>query len=141
MRTKIAFSWNSSIERAPLAIRDPQFRLGRQNSLVDPTRDLVPGANRHLFGLNTGLVVLDPGGSGVGICPIDHPLVSLDRPGCWQYSLDFTPRKPIVYVNLFNNQFTSNFRLWNEGTWSSRVRIWAIDHYSPEADLVTPSLE
>ncbi|OHB82147.1 MAG: hypothetical protein A2V98_00855 [Planctomycetes bacterium RBG_16_64_12] len=31
--------------------------------------------------------------------------------------------------------------MWNEGTFSSRVRIWAIDRYDPEADLITPSLE
>jgi hypothetical protein len=77
----------------------------------------------------------------VGFCAIDHPLVSLDRPGCWKYSLDFVPRRPTAFVNLFNNQFNSNFRLWNEGTWTSRVRIWAIDRYDSEAALVTPSLE
>ncbi len=125
----------------PFAVSSPRFLLGRQNSIIDPARDLVAGANRHLFGIHSGLAVLDPQDQGVGLCPLDHPLVSLDRPGCWQYSLDFVPRKPIVFVQLFNNQFTSNFRMWNEGTISSRVRIWAIDRYAPEADLITPSLE
>jgi hypothetical protein len=46
-----------------------------------------------------------------------------------------------VYVNLFNNQWTTNFRLWNEGTWTSRVRVWAIDQYAAEPALVTPSEE
>ena len=28
---------------------------------------------------------------------------------------------------LYNNQWNTNFRYWYPGTWSSRVRIWAID--------------
>ena len=57
----------------------------------------------------------DEGGHGVGFCPMDYPLVSLDTPGCWRYSLDFVPKKPVAYVNLFNNQWNTNFRLWNRG--------------------------
>lgn len=51
------------------------------------------------------------------------------------------PRKPVAYVNLFNNQWSTNFRLWNRGTWTSRVRLWAIQHYAAEPALITPSLE
>jgi hypothetical protein len=125
----------------PLKIDAPQFRLGRLASIIDPARDILPGANRHIFGLNSGLALTDPQGRGVGICPLDSPLVSLDTPGCWQYTHDFVPRKPIVYLNLFNNQWNTNFRLWNSGTWTSRVRIWPIDRYQSESSLITPPLE
>ena len=125
----------------PLKIESPQFRLGRIASIIDPTRDILPGANRHIFGLNSGLAVTDPQGRGVGICPLDSPLVSLDTPGCWKYTHDFVPHKPTVYVNLFNNQWNTNFRLWNAGTWTSRVRIWSMDRYQSESSLITPALE
>src|ERR1035437_1285074 len=72
---------------------------------------------------------------------MDYPLVSLDTPGCWRYSLDFVPRKSVAYVNLFNNQWNTNFRLWNRGTWTSRVRLWAIQRYAAESAIITPSLE
>ena len=107
----------------PLNVNAPQFRLGRLGSIIDPAHDIVTGANRHLFGINTGVSLTDDAGRGVGFCPIDYPLVSLDTPGCWRYSLDFVPRKPVAYVNLFNNQWDTNFRLWNQGTWTSRVRL------------------
>ena len=42
---------------------------------------------------------------------------------------------------LFNNQWSTNFRLWNRGTWTSRVRLWAIGHYAAEDALITPALE
>jgi len=125
----------------PLKVEAPQFRLGRLASIIDPARDILPGANRHIFGLNSGLSVTDPQGRGVGLCPLDSPLVSLDTPGCWKYTHDFVPRKPTVYVNLFNNQWNTNFRLWNSGTWTSRVRIWPIDRYQSESSLITPALE
>jgi hypothetical protein len=125
----------------PFKIDQPRFRLGRLGSLVDPARDIVPGANRHLFAVNTGLMFTGADGAGLGICPIDHPLVSLDEPGCWRYSTDFVPKRPVAFVNLFNNQWTTNFRLWNEGTWTSRVRLWAIRRSKDGSALVTPAAE
>ena len=125
----------------PLNVNAPQFRLGRLCSIIDPSRDIITGANRHLFGINTGVSLTDEHGRGVGLCPIDYPLVSLDTPGCWRYSLDFVPRRPVAFVNLFNNQWNTNFRLWNQGTWTSRVRVWAIGRYEAEPSIITPSLE
>lgn len=125
----------------PFGVDSPRFRLGRLGSIVDPATDIVSGANRHLFAVNTGLAVLDPSGRGVGICPIDSPLVSLETPGCWKYSADFIPGKATVFINLFNNQWTTNFRLWTEGTWTSRVRIWPIQKYDEVESLIRPSLE
>ncbi|MGB4258160.1 MAG: hypothetical protein WBL15_10720 [Phycisphaerae bacterium] len=125
----------------PFKVDEPRFRLGRLGSIIDPTRDVVPGSNRHLFALSTGLTITNPNGQGAGLCPLASGLVSLDTPGCWKYSLDFVPRKPIVFVNLFNNQWTTNFRLWNEGIVLSTVRIWAVENENPESSLITPSLE
>jgi len=125
----------------PFNVKNPQFRLGRLCSIIDPAHDIVTGANRHIFGISTGVSLTDAAGHGVGFCPMDYPLVSLDEPGCWRYSLDFVPKKPVAYVNLFNNQWDTNFRLWNQGTWTSRVRLWAIQNQAAEPSLITPSLE
>ncbi len=125
----------------PFNVDSPQFRLGRQGSIVDPAKDLVPGANHNLYAIDTGVAIFNAEGRGVGVCPLDSPLVSLDEPGCWKYSRDFVPKKPVLFINLFNNQWTTNFRLWNQGTWTSRVRIWRFDRFDAERDLVRPSLE
>jgi len=125
----------------PLNAPQPQFRVGRQGSIIDPARDIVPGANRHLLAVNSGLTVTDAEGRGVGLCPLDSPLVSLDVPGCWKYSQDFVPRQSRVYLNLFNNQWTTNFRLWNGGTWTSRVRLWAVEGGDTARTLVVPAAE
>ena len=125
----------------PFNVDEPNFLLGRLGSIVDPAKDIVAGCNFHQFALNGGLTVTDPAGRGVGLCALDSPLVSLGEPGCWKYSKTFTRKNPRVYINLFNNQWSTNFRLWNSGTWSSRVRLWSVAHSDAEKNLVTPSEE
>jgi alpha-mannosidase len=125
----------------PFKVQEPRFRVGRAGSVIDPAGDIVPGANRHLYAVSTGVAVFDAQGRGAAVCSPDAPLVSLGEPGCWKFSTDYVPQKPIVYFNLFNNQWSTNYRLWNSGKWTFRVRVWAFDHYQAEPDLITPSLE
>lgn len=125
----------------PFKVDAPQFRVGRQAGIIDPAKDIVPSANRHLLGVNTGVAIHDAQGRGVGVCAVDSPLVSLDSPGCWKYSTNFVPKQARVFVNLFNNQWTTNFRLWNSGIWVYRVRIWPFDKYDAATSLIVPSLE
>jgi hypothetical protein len=126
----------------PLAIDHPAFRLGRLGSIIDPARDIISGGNRHLLCLNSGMTVTGPDGYGVGLCSLDSPLVSLDEPGLWRFSLDYVPKRARVYVNLYNNQWDTNFPLWQEGSWSSRIRLWVVRHKGgAEENLITPSWE
>jgi hypothetical protein len=125
----------------PFNIDQPEFRLGRLGSIVNPATDIIPGCNFDILALNTGMTIQDRGGRGIGLCPMDNPLVSLGQPGCYQYSKYYSPKAPNVFVNLFNNQWSTNFRLWNQGTWTSRIRIWTINGRNAEKSLTTPSAE
>jgi hypothetical protein len=129
----------------PFKVANPQFRVFRQLGVMNPATDILPGANRDLFSVGHGVTISDADGSGIAISPLDHPLVSLDRPGCWTFSKtaeEFTPRKPVVYLNLYNNQWNTNFRYWYPGTWSSRVRLWTFDAKTPaDAIIATPAIE
>jgi alpha-mannosidase len=125
----------------PFKVNAPQFRVGCNGFIMDPAKDIITGANRHLYALGTGVAVFDAEGRGAGVCGPDTPLVSLDTPGMWKFSLDFVPKKPVVYFNLFNNQWSTNYRFWNEGKWTYRFRIWSFDRYDAESALITPALE
>ena len=126
----------------PFKLTQPTFTVGRTLGVMDPLSDIMYGANRDLYAVGAGVSMTDVDGSGVTVCPIDHPLVSLDRPGIWKFSLDFVPQKPVVYINLFNNQWNTNFRYWYSGTWSSRVRVWTFDkNCTPANALQVPSFE
>ena len=125
----------------PLNLENPQFRLGRLGGIINPVKDIVPGSNRHLMWLRTGVAVFGEDGWGVGICPLETPMVSLGEPGCWRFSYDYVPDRANVYFNLFNNQWTTNFRLWNHGDISASFVLWTFDRYDNETSLITPSLE
>ena len=126
----------------PFAVTQPQFLLGRLGGPINPTKDIVAGANRHYFCLNSGLTITGQDGSGIGLCPLDSPCVSLDEPGLWKFSLDFTPKKPSAFVNLYNNEWNTNFPEWQEGSWASRVRLWLTAKNTDLArNLIVPSWE
>ena len=117
----------------PFALTTPRFQVGRLGGAIDPAKDIIPGGNRHYYAVNSGVTLTGTGSPGVGLCPIDSPCVSLGEPGLWKFSLDYVPDKPAVFVNLYNNEWNTNFPEWIDGTWTSRVRIW------PTADLTVAS--
>ena len=125
----------------PFYINDATFRLGRLGSIVDPAKDYAKGSNLDYCFLNSGMAVLGKDNRGYGISSPDVPGISLDRPGLWKYSTDFIPRDPSVFFNLYNNQWSTNFTEWIEGSWSAKFYIWTIDDYTPEKDLITPAEE
>ena len=125
----------------PFQVANPSFRLGRLGGIVDLAKDVVRGANHEMYKLTNGMAILNRAGAGVGLCPLDSPVVSLEHTGGYRYTKDFMPSKPMVFVNLFNNLFGTNFQQWSSGSWSSRVRIWSFDKYEPAASLITPSRE
>ena len=119
----------------PFAVEKPRFTLGRLGGPVNPATEIVPGASRHLCAVATGVSIAGANGTGVGLCPLDSPLVGLDHPGLWEFDLDFIPKTPSVFVNLYNNKWNTNFPLWQDGSWSERVRFWPTDN------LVVPGWE
>lgn len=125
----------------PFRVDDPQFRLARLGSVVDPASDFVAGCNMDQIALNGGLTAIGPDGRGIGMVALDSPTVSLGEPRGWRYSKTWSSRKSRVYVNLFNNQWSTNFRLWNSGTWTSRVRLWPVSGPDLATGLIRPADE
>jgi hypothetical protein len=125
----------------PFKVDQPRFQLGRLGSIIDPAKDCRRGSNNEVFCLGSGMTVLDPAGTGVGLCSPTSPLVSLGHPGLFRYTKDFTPREPTVFVNLYNNQWGTNFQQWIGKVPGFTVRIWAAKKGSNESDLITPSWE
>ena len=96
---------------------------------MDPAKDIIAGANRYMYAVGTGVAMFDKQGRGVGVCAPETPLLSLGVPGIWKFDKTYIPEKPTVWFNLFNNQWTTNYRFWNEGKWTYRFRIWSFDKY------------
>jgi hypothetical protein len=126
----------------PFAVSQPQFTLGRLGGPIDPIKDIVTGANKTLICLSSGLTITGGDGVGVGLCPVNCPCVSLGEPGLWKYTFDCEPKRATVFVNLYNNEWNTNFPEWQEGSWTSRVRLWpTAKNASLAQSLVVPSWE
>jgi alpha-mannosidase len=125
----------------PFNTEKPTFELGRTGGIVNPARDFIKGSNFDYCFLNTGMAVVDKSGISFGMCSPDAPGISLDRPGLWKFSGWFVPEKPNVFVNLYNNQWSTNFTEWIEGSWSTRIYVWFGGQYESESSLVTPAAE
>jgi hypothetical protein len=110
----------------PFNILNPLFTVGRLGSPINPATDIIPGTNRHLLAVNTGTAITGSG-TGIGLCSMDSPLQSLGEPGLWRWSMDYVPEIPTIFVNLYNNMWNTNFPLWQDGSWSERVRIWPLE--------------
>jgi len=82
-------------------------------------------------------------GAGVGLCPLDSPMVSLGEPGEYKFDKRYTPHQPYVYLNLYNNHWRTNFASWigRGERMESRVRLWAFDKFASESALYTPAME
>ena len=129
----------------PFACANPKFRLGRLGADVDPVADVtLDNVNHHNSFVDTGVAVYDGvTGAGVGLCPLDSPMVSLGEPGEYRFDRRYEPKKPHVFINLYNNHWRTNFRGWigNGERMESRVRLWAFDKYATEPALLTPAME
>jgi len=129
----------------PFKCANPRFRLGRLGADVDPVKDFtVDNANYHFSWINTGVAVYDGDtGAGVALCPQDSPLVSLGEPGEYKFDKRFEPKKPHVFINLYNNHWRTNFRGWiGDGRrMTSRVRLWSFAKFESEGALYSPAME
>lgn len=128
----------------PVNADSPQFRIGRIGSFVNPETDFIRGSNRTYGYVNTGAIVADKAGKGVGICPLDHGLMSFGEKGLCTIDPDYVPDTPLALVNMFNTIWTINFPYWIEGSVTSRVRLWATNDLEssslivPATDMLTP---
>lgn len=124
----------------PFKIDAPQYRLGRLGSVIDPMTEVIENSNTRQLWLNTGMAIYNNQG-GIGLCPVESPLVSLGEPGSQRFDRNYKPAAPYVYLNLYNNQWATNFREWWGGTLTSTVRLWSYDRYDAESAIYTPSME
>jgi hypothetical protein len=126
----------------PFKVEKPIFTVGRLGGPINPATDIIPGTNRHLMAVTTGVSMTQADQSGAALASIDAPLVSLGEPGLWKYSMDYVPTIASVFVNLYNNMWNTNFPLWQDGSWSEKVRIWPVDkHTETVSQLVQRSWE
>jgi len=126
----------------PLNTDKPEYHFSRTGSIVNPATDFVDSTIYDFYCLLNGFAVTSTDQSGTGVYPFDANIISLNRTGLYKIpAKKFNFENKDVFLNLYNNVWGVNFRMWMGGSWSSGVRIWSFDKYSNESSLMTPSEE
>jgi alpha-mannosidase len=125
----------------PLKVKNPVFKVGRLGAVIDPSLDIVKGSNSDFYLINNGIAVHDDTMNGFAISTPDAPGISIEKTGLWSYSGNFIPKKPIIFINLYNNQYSTNFTEWIEGSWSVKMYLWSFQGYKNESSLISPNEE
>lgn len=121
----------------PFNVKKPRFHLGRPGAVVDPSVDFIKNTNTDYFFLNTGMAVTGKNGKGYGLNSPDAPAVSLGRTGMYRFSKNYVSKDSDVFVNLYNNQWGTNFTEWIRDFPPVTVYIWSVDDYDNASSLVS----
>jgi len=99
----------------PFAEESARYRINKSNVVLNPATDIQEDANHALYCLENYITMV---GEQNGLCVIakDSPLASLGNTGIYTYLKDYIePEEPVVYFNLFNNMWGTNFPQWIGG--------------------------
>jgi alpha-mannosidase len=106
----------------PFSVETPRFAVNKTGSVIDPGSDIARDANHLLFCCEDWVDVEDRDG-GVLVIPFDTPLFSIGDPAIERFDGTARPGRPVLYFNLFNTQWGTNFPQWLEGSFTSRFRV------------------
>ena len=118
----------------PFAMAHPQFRYEIQNGVVDPSKDMYPGAGLDWFSVQHWISVQQDGLSAT-VMPLDAPLVTLGDITRLKFPKIFAPRNGWVFSYAMNNYWHTNYRPAQGGHFQFRYVITS----APSADLVALS--
>lgn len=122
----------------PLAKGFDNYRINKSNAVLNPETDIAENANHVFYCLENYISAAD---EKKGLCVItkDAALVSLGSPGTYKYRKHYkAPEEPVIYINLFNNMWGTNFPQWIGGDLSYRFVLFGYDR-DEEASLLEKS--
>lgn len=117
----------------PVAATPPDFSYEIQNGWVDPSRDLLKGANSAWFTVQHWVKVASPDLS-VGLAPLDSPLVTLGDIVRGTWPEQFSPKSGTIFSYALNNYWHTNFRRVQSGDFVFRYMLTSGRELQP-ADL------
>lgn len=106
----------------PFAMSHPQFQYEIQNGVVDPAKDMYPGAGHEWFSVQHWVSVEQDGFSGT-VMPLDAPLLTLGDINRGAWPTEFGQRKGTIFSYVMNNYWHTNYRAAQGGQFQFRYVI------------------
>lgn len=106
----------------PFAMDHPQFQYEIQTGVVDPAKDMYPGAGHEWFSVQHWVSVQQNGVS-VTVMPLDVPLVTLGDINRGTWPTQFGERTGTIFSYAMNNYWFTNYRAGQGGDFRFRYVI------------------
>jgi alpha-mannosidase len=106
----------------PFAMDHPQFQYEIQNGIVDPAKDMYPGAGHEWFSVQHWVAVQKDGVSGA-VMPLDTSLVTLGDINRGAWPTDFGQRSGTIFSYAMNNYWHTNYRAGQGGQFHFRYVV------------------
>ena len=106
----------------PFAMTDPQFQYEIQNGVVDPAKDMYPGAGHEWFSIQHWISVQQAGVSAT-VMPLDAPLATFGDINRGEWPTEFGHRVGNIFSYVMNNYWHTNYRAAQGGRFHFRYVI------------------
>ena len=106
----------------PFAMTRPQFQYEIQNGVVDPAKDMYPGAGHEWFSVQHWVSVQQDGVSAT-VMPLDASLVTLGDINRGEWPISFGERPGNIFSYAMNNYWHTNYRAEQGGHFHFRYII------------------
>ena len=106
----------------PFAMSHPQFQYEIQNGVVDPSKDMYPGAGHEWFSAQHWVSVQQNGVSAT-VMPLDTPLITLGDINRGAWPTEFGQRPGNILAYAMNNYWHTNYRAGQGGDFHFRYII------------------
>jgi len=117
----------------PFSMSQPRFQYEIQNGVVDPAKDMYPGAGHEWFSAQHWASVEQDGLSGT-VMPLDAPLITLGDINRGDWPDAFGKRPGAIFSYVMNNYWDTNYRGGQGGHFTFRYVVTSADTTRP-ADL------
>ncbi|MGC2163507.1 MAG: polysaccharide lyase family protein [Silvibacterium sp.] len=98
----------------PFAMNQPEFEYEIQNGVVNPAKDMYPGAGHEWFSVQHW-IALQENGLSVGLLPLDAALATFGDINRGQWPEHFGDRRGTVFSYIMNNYWDTNYRAGQGG--------------------------
>lgn len=106
----------------PFSMDHPQFQYEIQNGVVDPAKDMYPGAGHEWFSVQHWAAVEQDGLSGT-VMPLDTPLMTFGDINRGAWPTEFGQRGGTLFAYAMNNYWHTNYRAAQGGDFRFRFVV------------------
>jgi len=103
----------------PFAMDQPKFKYEIQNGVVDPARDMLPGAGYEWFSVQHWVAV-EQNGMAASLMPLDASLITLGDINRGAWPTEFGLRPASIFSYVMNNYWSTNYRAGQGGPFHFR---------------------